>query len=106
MLEKVVTIFYANWMIFEEVIGLKVQITENSDTEKCKYADVSKKIVGMELIAVFKELYNSFQMSGHGSSRNTRFKICDRKCIFNKYLMTSPALLGKMLTSAKIIESQ
>ena len=49
MLEKVVTVFYANWMIFEEVIGLKVQITENSDTEKCKYADVSKKIIGMEL---------------------------------------------------------
>ena len=43
MLEKIVTVFYANWMIFDEDIGLKVQITENSDTEKCKYADVSKK---------------------------------------------------------------
>ena len=49
MLEKIVTVFYANWMIFDEDIGLKVQITENSDTEKCKYADVSKKIVGMGL---------------------------------------------------------
>ena len=49
MLEKIVTVFYANWMIFDEDIGLKVQITKNSDTEKCKYADVSKKIVGMEL---------------------------------------------------------
>ena len=43
MLEKVVTVFYANWMIFDEVIGLKVQINENSDTEICKYADISKK---------------------------------------------------------------
>ena len=43
------TVFYANWMIYEEVIGLKVRIIENSDTEKCKYADASKKIVGMEL---------------------------------------------------------
>ena len=49
MLEKVVTVFYTNWMIFDEDIGLQVQITENSDTKKCKYADVSKKIVGMEL---------------------------------------------------------
>ena len=43
ILEKIMTIFYANWMIFDEVIGLKVQITENSDTEKCKCADVRKK---------------------------------------------------------------
>ena len=49
MLEKVVTVFYANWMIFDGIIGLKVQNTENSDTEKCKYADVSKKIVGIDL---------------------------------------------------------
>ena len=49
MLEQIVTVFYANWMIFDEDIGLKVQITENSDTEKCKYADVSKKIVGIDL---------------------------------------------------------
>ena len=49
MLEKVVAVFYANWMIFDEVIGLNVRITENSDTEKCKYADVSKKIVGIDL---------------------------------------------------------
>ena len=43
MLEKVVAVFYANWMIFDEVIGLKVRITENSDTKNFKYADVSKK---------------------------------------------------------------
>ena len=49
ILEKILTVFYANWMIFDEDIGLKVQITENSDTKKCKYADVSKKIVGMGL---------------------------------------------------------
>ena len=49
MLEKIVTVFYANWMTFDEDIGLKVQITENSDTEKCKYADVSKKILDMRL---------------------------------------------------------
>ena len=95
-------------MIFDEVIGLNVRITANSVTEKCKYAVISKKIVAMELqlIAIFKELYNSFEMNGHGPSRNARFKICDRKCIFHEYLMTSPASLGKMLTSAKIIESQ
>ena len=28
MLEKIVIVFYANWMIFDEDIGLKVQITE------------------------------------------------------------------------------
>ena len=43
MLEKVTTIFDASWIIFDEVVGLKVQTIENSDTEKCKYADVSKK---------------------------------------------------------------
>ena len=30
-------------MIFDEIIGLKVQNTENYNTEKGKYADVSKK---------------------------------------------------------------
>ena len=34
-------------------------------------------------------------MSGHGYSRNARFKICDEKCIFHEYLMTSPATLAK-----------
>ena len=34
-------------------------------------------------------------MSGHGYSRNARFKICDRKCIFHEYLMTSPATLAE-----------
>ena len=85
-------------MIFDEDIGLKVQITENSDTERCKYAEVSKKIWGSNLfIAIFNELCNSFQMSGHGYSKNARFKMCDRKCIFQEYLMTSPATLAKII---------
>ena len=39
MLEQVV--LYVNWMIYDEVIGVKIKTTENSD--KFIYADLSKK---------------------------------------------------------------
>ena len=34
-------------------------------------------------------------MSGHGSSRNTRFKICDRKFIFSRLFDDVTSVIGK-----------